>query len=376
MEKPFVYGTAVSGENFTDRKKETKRLRMNFEAGVNTILISPRRIGKTSIVKKVKDTMDSSEIKVVMIDIYDCRSESDFYERFATSIVREVTGKMENVVSDVKEFLGRFSAKISVSPDPSLDYSLSLGISPKAVDSEEILNLPERMARRKGIHIVVCIDEFQQIGEFSDSISFQKRLRGVWQHQENVSYCLFGSKKHLMENIFQKKSMPFYQFGDMIFLDKIPASDWIEYIRSRFMIRKIQISEQQADRICSLVENYSSYVQQLSWNVMIESTEGIVSDGDIEAAYEELLHQSSSLFTEQISSLTSYQMNFLRALAGGVNSGFTSDSVLKKYDLGTKSNVSKIIKKLIEKELVEKNGKNISMTDPVFQVWFRRSFCN
>ena len=374
MGKPFVYGVAVSGENFTDRKKETRRLKMNFEAGVNTVLISPRRIGKTSIVKKVKSTLDAPNIKVVLMDIYDCRSESAFYEKFATSIVRQVGGKMENVISDVKEFLGRFSVKINVSPDPISELSLSLGVTPKAADAEEILGLPERMASKKGIQIVVCIDEFQQIGEFADSLLFQKRLRGVWQHQENVSYCLFGSKRHLMENIFQKKSMPFYQFGDMIFLDKIPTEDWVEYICSRFQLRDMKISTLQARRICELVDNYSSYVQQLAWNVMIEAEKEVV-DKDVESAYDEMLRQSSSLFIEQISSLTSSQINFLKAVADGVNTGFTSEVVLRKYDLGSKSNVSKIIKKLIEKELIDKSGKEISMADPVFLTWFRRSIC-
>lgn len=369
MKKPFVYGVAVTGENFTDRKKETKRLKMNFEAGINTVLISPRRMGKTSVVTKVKSLIDDPEIRVVMMDIYDCRSESDFYERFATSIVREVSGKMENVVSDVKEFLGRFSAKISVSPDPSTDYSISLGISPKEHDVNAVLELPEKIAKKKGIHIVVCIDEFQQIGEFPDTITVQKRLRGVWQHQENVSYCLFGSKKHLMEKIFQKKNMPFYQFGDMIFLEKIPTEDWVEYICSRFSQRNMEISKEQAQRICQLVDNYSSYVQQLSWNVMVEAG-NVVTDADIDAAFEELMRQSSALFTEQIASLTSYQMNFLKAVVDGVHSGYMSEDILTKYSLGTKSNISRLIKALNDKELIEKKGKNIQMADPVFAQWF------
>lgn len=371
MEKPFVYGVAVTGGNFTDRKKETKRLKMNFEAGINTVLISPRRMGKTSIVTKVRSLIDNPKIRVVMMDIYDCRSEFDFYERFATAIVREVAGKMENVISDVRDFLGRFSAKISVSPDPSMDYSISLGISPKELDINEVLELPEKIAKQKGIHIVVCIDEFQQIGEFTDTITVQKKLRGVWQHQNNVSYCLFGSKKHLMEKIFQKKNMPFYQFGDMVFLEKIPTEEWVEYICSRFHQRNMRITEEQARQICQLVDNHSSYVQQLAWNVMIEADE-VVTDVDINAAFEELLRQSSSLFTEQIASLTSYQMNFLRAVVDGVNSGYMSEAVLAKYSLGTKSNISRIIKTLTDKELIEKDGNTVRMSDPVFFQWFKR----
>ena len=73
MSKPFVYGTAVFGENFTDRKEESRRLKLNFEAGVNTILISPRRTGKTSLVYKAVEQIEDPSIKVVMMDIYDCR---------------------------------------------------------------------------------------------------------------------------------------------------------------------------------------------------------------------------------------------------------------------------------------------------------------
>ena len=73
------------------------------------------------------------------------------------------------------------------------------------IEPEEILNLPQRLAEKRGKHILICIDEFQQIGEFADSLTMQKRMRGVWQCQQNVSYCLFGSKKHMLENIFQNR---------------------------------------------------------------------------------------------------------------------------------------------------------------------------
>ena len=165
--------------------------------------------------------------------------------------------------------------------------------------------------------------------------------------------------------------MPFYQFGDMVFLDKISTSDWIDYICSRFGSRSMTITRKQAEKICGLVENYSSYVQQLSWNVMIEADK-VVSDADIDAGFEELLHQTSSLFMEQIGSLTSYQMNFLKAVVDGVHSGFTSSDVLARYSLGAKSNVARIQKALIERELVEKRGKLIFASDPVFSTWFKR----
>ena len=203
MDKSFVFGVSVEGENFTDRKEETKRIRSNFENGVNTILISPRRIGKTSLVKKVCSSITSPDIKTIYMDIYDCRNEYDFYTRFATSVLRGTSSRIEQALDSAKDFLGRLAPAISISPDPSHEFSISIGIKPKDLDPEAILSLPEKIAHKKGIHIVICIDEFQQIGEFPDSLTVQKRLRGSWQHQQSTSYCLFGSKKHMMENIFQ-----------------------------------------------------------------------------------------------------------------------------------------------------------------------------
>ena len=182
MEKAFVYGMSVEGVNFTDRVKETKRLKMDFENGMNVILVSPRRMGKSSIVKKVKSEITNPAIKVVYMDIYDCRSEYDFYNRFASALIKQTATKTEQIVENIKRFLVRLTPKIGFSPEPLSEFTLSLGITPQNYQPEEILQLPEIIGQAQDIHIVVCIDEFQQIGEMPDSLSIQKRLRGVWQH--------------------------------------------------------------------------------------------------------------------------------------------------------------------------------------------------
>lgn len=256
MKRVFMYGVSVEGENFTDRVHETKRLKMNFENSLNTVLISPRRMGKTSLIKKVQRSITNPKIKVVYMDVYDCRSEYDFYNKFAALILEQTSSKMEQALENTKQFLLRVSPKISFSPDPTADFSLSLGITPHSNTPEEILNLPEKIAQKHNTHIIVCIDEFQQIGEFPDALAVQKRLRSVWQHQQNVSYCLFGSKKHLMANLFQSKRMPFYQFGEMMFLDKIPTEDWIKYISKQFESRGKHISPELALKICEAVDSY------------------------------------------------------------------------------------------------------------------------
>lgn len=375
MERAFVYGMSVEGENFTDRVKETKRLKMNFENGINIILVSPRRMGKSSIVKKVKSEIDDPALKVVYMDIYDCRSEYDFYNRFASAIMKETASKSEQLLENIKRFLIRLTPKISFSPEPMSEVSLSLGITPQNYQPEEILQLPELIAKEQGIHIVVCIDEFQQIGEYLDSLTVQKRLRGVWQHQRHVSYCLFGSKKHLMTNLFQNRKMPFYQFGEMMFLEKIPTADWVPFICSRFERQGKSISEELARRICETVENNSSYVQQLAWNVLVE-TEKNTTMLEFENGVNALMAQTAGLFEQQLQGLTSYQLSFLRALCHDVRKDFSSKAIIEQYNLGSKSSITRIKESLLNRELIEIDADGVYLDDPVFKIWFRRKYPN
>lgn len=371
MGKAFVYGMSVGGDNFTDRIEETKRIKLDFENGINVILISPRRMGKTSLIKKVISEMDSPEIKVVYMDIYDCRSEYDFYNRFAETMMKSTGNQLEQVMENIKRFLVRVSPKLSFSPEPISEFSVSLGITPRDYSPEEILDLPERIAKEQGIRIVVCIDEFQQIGEFADSLTVQKRLRGVWQHHQHVSYCFFGSKKHLMENIFQSRRMPFYQFGEMLHLKCIPTEYWVPFICSRFEKYGKKISEEYAARICHTVKNYSSYVQQLAWNVMAE-TEIEVNEESFTEGFNALLEQNSSLFIQQTEGLTTYQLNFIRLLCNGIHSGFNTQTVVEQYSLGSKSNVDRIKKCLIDRELITIEKEGVFLADCVFELWFKR----
>lgn len=369
--KPFIFGVATSGDHFTDRKKETERLVLNFQHGVNTVLISPRRWGKTSLVQKVGRLAQSDKLKVVYIDIFSCRSERDFYDAFAAAVLKQTSSKLDEWLENVKLFLSRISPKISLGHDPMTDFSISLEMNPKSSDIDEILQLPERIAQKKGCNIVICIDEFQQISEFKDSKTFQKRLRSIWQLQKSVSYCLFGSKKHLMNELFEKKSLPFYKFGDTIYLSKIGTQDWIDYICGRFEATGKRIPKEIAEKICRMVDNHSSYVQQLAWLVWIHTNE-VALEQDFEAACQDILDQNTPLFEKQTESLTTYQMNFLRAVLDGVYNEFTTHEVLHKYQLGSSANVSIVKRALVKKELIEIEKRRVVITDPVLAVWLKR----
>lgn len=371
-EAPFVFGVRVEGDTFTDRKEETNRLKMNFLYGVNTILISPRRMGKTSLVEKVSSMVECESLKIAKIDAFGCRSENDFINAFATAVVRATSTKWEEWIENTKTFLSRFIPKISIGQDPLSDFSIALEYNKSNTVTEDILQLPETIAKQKGIKIVICIDEFQQIADFPDSLTFQKKLRSIWQLQRNVSYCLYGSKKHMMETMFQSQSHPFYRFGDIFYLNKIAESDWVEFICNRFKVTGKEISPELATEICSVTDRYSSYVQQLSWLVWLRTTFRATKE-DVEYGIDHMLDACEPLFIQQTESLSSYQMNFLQALTDGVTTGFTRSEILNNYQLGTAANISRLKKALTEKDLIALTApKKLQISDPILALWLKR----
>ena len=373
MCKKFVYGVAVSDYNFIGRERETKRLLDNFKGGINVILMSPRRLGKTSLVKHVCNKLDDKDIITVYLDIFGCKSEYDFYNKLAKEVLKQTASKHELWFEEAKEFLYRLTPKISFSPEPNSDFSISLGITPKTHTPEEVLQMAETIAIKRKKRIVICIDEFQQIGEMANSKQIQARLRTVWQHQKHVSYCLFGSKHHLMSTIFLHRSMPFFQFGDTISLNKIATEDWVEYIVSHFADGKRTISRELAEEICKFTENYSAYVQQLAWLVFTLKEEGeTVTENDVRQAENDLLATNNILFMQMIEPLSEFQLNFLRAIASGIKKDFGLSEVREEYNLGSYSNITRLKTALLERDLIEKKETELVITDPIFAKWLKR----
>lgn len=370
-ENPFVFGKAVEGSYFTDREEDAKRLTANLTHGINTTLISPRRWGKTSLVKKVISEIKRPDIKTVFIDIFQCKTEYEFYRTFSTAVIKQTSSKLEEWVEMAKAFLSHIAPKFSFGTDPLNDFSLSFEWESKDGTEQEILQLPEKIAQKKGIRLVVCLDEFQQISSFAGSANFQKKIRSVWQHQQNVTYCMFGSKKHLLENIFNDKSMPFYKFGDIMFLKKIPTEEWISFIRGKFESTGKSISTAQIVKICEATENLSSYVQHLAWIVWYKSDKE-VSDKNVEDAIDDLLEQNKAFFQRECEQLSDFQLNFLRALSHGITTGFSRKEVIDKYRLESSANVQSIKKALQKKDLIQIDGQEVSFNDSLFKLWLSR----
>jgi len=374
METPFIYGRLAKSDNFTNREKERAMLINNFIGLINTIIISPRRWGKTSLVKLVSEELKvrQKDMLVCHVDIFNCKTEEQFLKNYTNAVLHATHSAWEDFVAGAKKYLGRFVPNISFS-DVAQSYELSFGIDFKEhkLSLDEIIDLPQRIAEDKKKKVVVCIDEFQNINDYSDSLAFQRMLRAHWQLHDKVCYCLYGSKRHLLMNIFSDPDMPFYKFGDILFLQKISKDDWVKFITKRFGDTGKNISGELSGQIADAMQNHPYYTQQYSQQVWLRTEKNCTGE-ILQEALESMIFQMSLLFTNILDELTARQTAFLKAIIFG-EENFSSKEVLKKYDLGTSANIKNLKKTLLEKDIIDiLLQKRIVLQDPVFELWLRQ----
>ena len=374
MDIPFVFGKVADGADFTDRIPDTDRLVNNFRGLVNTVIISPRRWGKTSLVNHAMECMkDEKEYILCKVDIFNCRTEAQFYQTYVNAILRVSYSKMDEFIAAAKKYVGTFGPKLSLS-DSSMKYELALGIDfkDKQYSYDEILDLPQKIAEEKNRKFVVCIDEFQNVSTYDDPLGFQRKLRSHWQNHNTVGYCMYGSKRHMLLDIFSNYEMPFYKFGDVMFLEKISESNWVEYITLRFANTGKQIARETAAQLARRVECHPYYVQQLAQLAWLRTSD-VCSKETVDDTFNSLVEQLSLLFSNIVDSLTARQINFLLAIVNG-EKNFSSREVLQKYNLGTSANIKNLRKALQDKDLIDVMPNSTEMQDPVFAYWIKRTF--
>lgn len=369
---PFIYGKIAVDENFTNRESERTRLQNNVLAKVNTILISQRRWGKSSLVSYVANEMQQKNKKTLFcfIDLFNIRTEEEFYHLLAKELIKVSSGKIEEQIINVRKFFKHLIPKITIGIDPIQDFSMEFNWEEIKQNPDEVLNLAERISIEKGVQIIVCIDEFQNINLFSDSMAFQRKLRSNLQYHQHATYIFYGSKKHMMIELFENQSNPFYKFGDLIFLNKIESIYWIDYITKSFKGTGKSISNEIAAEIAARMENHPYFVQQLS-QITWFLTKKTCSDKILDEAIDQMILQNSILYHKELDNLNNTQLNFLKALIDNVNQ-LSSQETIIKYRLGTSANVSKIKSALLNKELIDITSGKIFFIDPVFKLFLRK----
>jgi uncharacterized protein len=370
MNSPFKYGKIVTGKSFINRTEDIKRIRNNIAAGINTVLISPRRWGKSSLIKQIATLNSDKNLRFAFIDFFNIRTEQEFLEKYSKEIIKCSISKKEELLKSGRDFFQKITPSFSFGADPMNDFSVSFSWNEAQKTKDEIINLPEIIAKRKNIKIVVCIDEFQNISRFDDHVAFEQELRSYWQHHESSTYCIYGSRKHMMLELFKNESRAFYRFGDLFIMDKIPEKHWVEFITKSFRSTGKKISKEQVKLMIQMTNNHPDYLQQLCHNTWNGSDEETTNQTIREAMG--LVVNSNKLYYQDIcDSLSNTQLNLLYAILAG-ETMLTAAETMKKHKLGTPRNVSKNKTVLQERDIVEIHGKTILFNDPVFEYWLKQ----
>lgn len=374
METPFIFGKIATEKNFTDREQETAYLVANFTSLINTIIISPRRWGKSSLVNKAsKSAMaKDSKMRICHIDLFNVRNEEHFYALLAQKVIATTSSKWDEAIENAKRFFSHLVPKITLGTDPTNEVSINFDWEEVKQNPDEVLDLAEHIAKEKGLKIVICIDEFQNIAEFDDPDYFQKKLRSHWQQHQHVAYCLYGSKRHMMLEVFTDTSKPFYKFGNLMFLNKIETPHLVEFFNSRFADTGKRITDEASRLIATLVDNHPYYAQQLaqlSWlRTKKKCTEEIVRE-----AHTALVEQLSLLFVTITETLTNQQLNYLKALIAG-EKAISSTETMHRYNISSPTSIVRSKAALLKNDILDNKAGEYSFQDPIYAYWLKTQY--
>ena len=312
------------------------------------------------------------DTRFCMIDMFSIASEEEFYRTYTKKVIQASSSRSEEWLTNVKRFLKNVSPRISLGVDPIHDFEVSLDYKEKRTQ-EEVLDLPEKLAKDKGINLVICLDEFQNIEFFAQPQVFQKKLRARFQHHSSVTYLMYGSKRHMMSNLFSNRSMPFYKFGEVIYLDKISLKDWITFLKKQFARTGKLINEDLAIAIAKTVEFHPYYVQQFAYHVW-ELTQEKATSLTLKVALETMLERNSLLFEREFEQLSKMQIYLAKAIASGFHDRLMTKKVINKFDLSSSAAVASALAGLEKKEIIDRFTKKVEFVDPLFGIWIQRMY--
>jgi len=330
------------------------------------VIISPRRMGKTGLIQFCYEKPELKEdYYTFFIDIFSCRSDKEFYDAFASAILKQTSSKFEEFTENAKSFLTRVSPKFSVGTDPMTDFSLSLEWGSKEAEVGEILQLPEKIAQKKGIRIVICIDEFQQIAKYPEK-NIEALLRTHIQKIKNSHFIFAGSERSMMQD----------RSADVMELNAIEKDIYIPFIVNHFETRNRKISRKDVEKVYDLFKGHTYYIQK-TFNESFADTppKEECTLEIIRTAIDNLIAYNDTIFREILSNIPDKQKELLYAIAREDEAKqILSANFIKRHSLPSASSVQASIKKLLGKDIVTDVNKTYSVTDKLFAMWINKIY--
>jgi len=378
---PFRFGRAVSGDDFADRRNEIETIIRDLKGGQNVLIHSPRRYGKTSLIKVVFNRLSTEGYPTAYMDLYKVFSKKRFIEMYSALIFSAVESRMEEVGRLIREYLPR--PKITLTPEEyPMPFSIEVSASlPKREEDQlfqEILEAPQKLAekRRKRFHI--AFDEFQEISRL-DGYEVESVMRSIFQHHDKVSYAFLGSRRRLLQEIFSDRGRPFYKSCKSIPLEAIPENDFADFLVSRFRNGAINIPRSVVSRILKVTACHPYYTQQLChevWNTAyplgrkLPDQEWVTI---INRAVEGVIAANRYAYEEIYDGLAESQRKLAHALSTEPTRNIYSTEYIRRFNLRSAPNVAKALHALQEKELVEKTEQRYRISDIFFAQWLTKT---
>lgn len=371
MRNPFQYGGVVSGESFCNRTKEAADLKRSVENAEKLFIYSERRLGKTSLIRKVLAELPEREYLTVYIDLWPTDGETTFVLACAKAYSEAMATSTDKLLNIAKTFFSRLIPSVSANDDGK--PVVSFGFDQKRPDNpllEDVLNMPARAAEKDGRRVVVVFDEFQQILEY-ESDAVERLLRSSIQNQSEVAYIFCGSRKHLIRQMFMDAQRPMYRSGAHYPLGLIGEEHWQAFIAEKFAETGKGISSDIISKLYALTEGHPFYTQHLChplWELCERGQE--VTEEMIGQATALLLDRESYAFENLWDSLTRNARRLLKGVAAeGAGTQVFSAEFIRKYQLGSSSNAQRAVDLLMKKDIIDKEEGDIVIPDRFFRLW-------
>jgi len=375
MENPFIFGEIVKQRHFVDREKELQNLIRDLADGQKLFLLSPRRFGKSSLVSLALLKLEKRHIRTVNITVSSYANYEQFLEKFAERVLR-AAGPWDRVKGLVGRFIQRVQPTITFNPlngETSISFSRFAGADPSVL-AADVFAMPAEMAKNGGFRMAICLDEFQQIELFGGP-AVENVLRNEVQRQRNIGYVFSGSQPSLMEEILSA-GRPFHKAGPTIFLDKIAAEAWHEFIKIQFRNRRRKISEEALNRLVDAADLIPYDVQRIAhelWDYAELRNKAALDVPDVDAVIDELVRGQAEYFERLWEQLTSRQRAVLQALSQQGPADLHSQAGREQYRLGPASTVQKALQALDSQDIIDRYHGDYFFVDPLFANWIRRN---
>jgi len=370
LTNPFVYGEVVPAPAFANRVVELDRLIGDLAAGQKVFLISPRRYGKSSLIRHALAGMGRRGALTVQVTVSSFSSYVAFLEGYARALIA-ADSDAERPRHWWRDLIT--STRIEVGADSRVAFPNARTDRDIARLAGEVFALPARLAAAKKRMVVVALDEFQAIGGF-DGESVEHALRAAVQHQREVGYVFAGSEPTLMERMLRPKR-PFYKAGPVMRLDKIPGEEFAAFIDARFARSGVAPEPGLGAAIVDLAANLPYDVQRLAhetWDEVRSRGKRRATFDDLHAALRRLLVEQHMLFETVWQRLTLTQRAVLRAVVLEEGRELLSADVRTRHRLGGPSTVQTALAALVREDLIAREGPRYAVIDSLLREWIAR----